>query len=59
MATYFDRLAFMANKTAEVAAALEELEQLREQVRMAERMLAIGPNHLNSVRLAEEKPRSH
>jgi hypothetical protein len=59
MAAYFDRLAFIANKTAEVAARLEELEQLREQVRMAERMPAIGPKDLNSVRLAEEKPRPH
>ena len=63
MAAYFDRLAFIANKTAEVAARLEELEQLRKQVRRAERMaarmLAIGPNDLNRVRLAEEKPRPH
>jgi hypothetical protein len=61
MASYFDRLAFIASETAEVAARLEELEQLREQVRRAERMAArmpaIGSNGLN--RLAEEKPRLH
>jgi hypothetical protein len=63
MASYFDRLAFIANETAEVAARLEELEQLREQVRRAERMAArmpaIGLNGLNRVRLAAEKPRPH
>jgi hypothetical protein len=58
MAAYFDRLAFIANKTAEVAAKLEELEQLRQQVRRAERMPAIAPNDFNRVRL-EEKPRPH
>jgi hypothetical protein len=63
MAAYFDRLAFIASKTAEVAARLEELEQLRKEVRRAEqiaaRTLAIGPYDLNRVRLAEEKPRPH
>ena len=59
MAAYFDRLAFIANKTAEVAAKLEELEQLREQVRRAERMPAVGPNDLNRVRLVGEKLRPH
>ena len=63
MTAYFDRLAFIANKTAEVAARLEELEQLREQVRRAERMAArmpaIGANDLNRGRFAEEKPRPH
>jgi hypothetical protein len=59
MAAYFNRLAFIANKTAEVAAKLEELEQLRERVRRAERMPAIGPNDLNRLRLVEERPRPH
>jgi hypothetical protein len=59
MAAYFDRLAFIANKTAEVAARLEELEQLREQLRRAERMPAICPNDLSKVLLVEEKPRPH
>jgi len=59
MAAYSDRLALIANKTAEVATRLEELEQLREQVRRAERMPAVGPNDLNRVRLVEEKPRPH
>jgi hypothetical protein len=40
---YFDRLALIANKTASVAARLEELEQLREQVKRAERMAAPMP----------------
>ena len=59
MAAHFNRLAFIANKTAEVAAKLEELERLRERVRRAERMPAIGPNDLNRPRLVEEKPRPH
>jgi len=59
MAAYFDRLALIANKSAEVAAKLEEIEQLREQVRRAERMPAIGANHLNRLRLVEGKPRPH
>jgi hypothetical protein len=63
MAAYFDRLAFIANKTAEVAARMEELEQLRKQIRKAERLAAgvpaIRPNDLNRGRLAEEKPRPH
>jgi hypothetical protein len=58
---HFDRLAFIANKTASVAARLEELEHLREQVRRAEHiaagMPAIDANRFNRVRLAAEKPR--
>jgi hypothetical protein len=62
MASRFERLAFIANETAEIAARLEELEQLREQVRRAERMAqmpAITANGLNPLQLAEEKPRLH
>lgn len=59
MAAYFDRLAFIAKKTAEVTAKLQELEQLREQVRRAERMPAIGPNDFNRLRPVEEKLRPH
>ena len=63
MGSGFERLAAIANETAKIAAKLEELELLREQVRKAERtagqMLAIGPNVLNGLGIAEEKPRPH
>jgi hypothetical protein len=59
---HFDRLAIIANKTASVAARLEELERLREKVRRAEKMAAempaIDPNRLNRARLAAEEPRT-
>lgn len=51
MGPSFGRLAVIANETAKIAAELEELELLREQVRRAERaagqMLAIAPNGAN------------
>lgn len=63
MALGFERLAIIANETAKIAARLEELELLREQVRRAERtaakMLAITPNGLNLLELAKEKSRPH
>jgi hypothetical protein len=63
MASRFERLAFIANETAEIAARLEELEQLRERVKRAERMaaqmLAIAHNGLNRLQSAAEKPRPH
>lgn len=36
MVSNYERLARIANETAEIAAKLEELERLREQVRRAE-----------------------
>ena len=63
MGSGFERLAVIANEAAKIAAKLEELVLLREQVRRAERTagqtLDIAPNGLNRLGIAEEKPRPH
>ena len=54
--TGYERLALIANETAEITAKLEELERLREQVRKAE--LKVSRSQVGPLKNQFESPRS-